>query len=219
MKLLDLYCCAGGASVGYAEAGYEVTGVDIEDQPDSPFTFIQASALDILKDRSFIEQFDVIAASPPCQNESTLTKGNRSRNGWEDEHVDMITPTRALLKTYDKPYIIENVASSSLDADFMLCGLTFGLKVFRHRYFEISGFKVDAPKHPSHKGHRVSGWRHGVKHEGDMVAVYGDGGGKGSISTWQRAMEIDWTRSKKHIAEAIPPAYSHFIGEQLMGQV
>ncbi len=218
MKLLDLYCCAGGASVGYAQAGFEVTGVDIDAQPDYPFTFIQASALDVLRDKTFINQFDVIAASPPCQNETTLTKGNRGR-GWEDEHIDMITPTRELLELTGKPYVIENVASSTLNPDFMLCGLTFGLQVFRHRYFEISGFKVDAPKHPSHKGHRVSGWRHGVKYEGDMVAVYGDGGGKGSISTWQRAMGMDWTRSKKHIAEAIPPAYSKFIGEQLMGQV
>lgn len=98
----------------------------------------------------------------------------------------------------------------------MLCGLTFGLKVFRHRKFELGRWQSDPVKHESHRGHRVSGWRHGKKYDGDMVAVYGEGGGKGTVEQWQDAMGINWTSSRKELSEAIPPAYTEYVGTQLL---
>lgn len=216
MNLLDLFCCAGGAAVGYEQAGFNVIGVDINWQPNYPFPFFQGDALEFLMDHG--DSFDAIHASPPCQTHSALTKGNRSR-GWNDDHFDLIADTRDLLDKIGKPYIIENVQGAPLRRDLTLCGLMFDLRVFRHRYFELGNWSMPAPAHPSHKGHRVAGWRHGVKHEGDMVAVYGDGGGKGSVAEWQTAMGIDWTTDRLELAEAIPPAYTEFIGTALMREL
>lgn len=216
-KLLDLFCGAGGAGHGYALAGFDVTGVDIAPQPRYPFAFIQADALDFLTEHW--REFDVIHASPPCQAHSALTQGNRRRKDPLPSsllHADLIPATRVLLSSTGAPWVMENVQGSTLRRDLTLCGLSFGLKVFRHRYFEVSGFTVTQPTHPSHRGHRVAGWRHGVRYDGDMVAVYGDGGGKGSVHEWQQAMEIDWTVDKRELAEAIPPAYTKFVGEQLL---
>lgn len=240
-KLLDLYCCAGGASVGYDRAGFDVFGVDIDIRPDYPFPSLRGDAclvLAMLLDgRSLrwwrrdsrtgrhepvslaLGDFAAYAASPPCQKHTTLTKGNEGR-GWVNAHVDLIPATRDALTDVGRPFIIENVvgARAELVEPVMLCGLSFGLRVFRHRLFE-SNIGLDVPKHPSHEGHRVAGWRHGVKHEGDMFAVYGDGGGKGTTAEWQAAMGIDWTDDRKAIAEAIPPAYTEYLGRQLMAAV
>lgn len=214
--IIDTFCCEGGATRGYQRAGFRVLGVDIVPRPAYPGdAFVQANAIEVLNDRNFMSQFVAAVNSPPCQNTSTLTKGNRRRPGWKDNHVDFIAPTRTALNRLGIPYVIENVPSTALRADVVLCGLTFGLKVFRHRYFEISGFAVPQPPHTPHKGHRVAGWRHGVRYEGDMVAVYGDGGGKGSLADWQNAMGIDWITDKATLAEAIPPAYAEHIGTHL----
>jgi DNA (cytosine-5)-methyltransferase 1 len=215
-RLLDLFCCAGGAGYGYHRAGFEVVGVDITPQPNYPFEFHQGDALEFLSEHG--HKFDVIHASPPCQASSALTKGNRKREGWTDEHVDLIPATRRLLDASGPLYIIENVQGSSLRRDLTLCGLMFDLRVFRHRYFELGGWELGKFTHPSHKGHRVAGWRHGVKYDGDMVAVYGDGGGKGSVFDWQCALGIDWTDNKRELAEAIPPKYTEWIGQQLRRQ-
>ncbi|MGV9482005.1 DNA methylase, partial [Gordonia aichiensis] len=83
---------------------------------------------------------------------------------------------------------------------------------------EVSNFAAVQPNHKSHRG-RVRGWRHGKYHDGPYVAVYGDGGGKGSIDEWQAAMGIDWTDNREEIAEAIPPAYTEFIGRQIMASL
>lgn len=210
-KLLDLYCGAGGAGTGYAQAGFDVVGVDICEQPNYPFFFVQMDALDFLK--NFGHKFDAIHASPPCQRYSALSSGTNNR---VENYPDLLPPTRELLDKVGKPYVIENVIGADMREDLLLCGLMFDLKVFRHRKFELGGWKTEAPDHPSHKGHRVSGWRHGVCYPGDMVAVYGDGGGKGSVEDWQNAMGIHWTSVKKEIAEAIPPAYTKFIGKELL---
>lgn len=216
MRLLDLYCGAGGATRGYQLAGFHVTGVDIDPQPDyCGDEFIQADVVDVLADPEFMDRFIAYHASPPCQAHSALTKGNR-RRGWQDEHVDLIPATRHGLAATGRPWVIENVQGAPIRRDLTLCGLSFGLKVFRHRYFEVSGFALPRPPHPSHAGHRVAGWRHGVRYDGDMVAVYGDGGGKGSLADWQAAMGIDWIGDKATLAEAIPPAYTRYIGEHLM---
>lgn len=216
-KLLDAYCCAGGASWGYHLAGFEVEGVELFPRADYPFRQHHGDAVEFI--RAHGREYAVRVASPPCQKHTTLTKGNEGR-GWTNGHVDLIAATREALIEVGGPYVIENVmgARDELRDPIMLCGLSFGLRVFRHRLFE-SNVQLSAPVHPSHKGHRVAGWRHGVKHEGDMFAVYGDGGGKGSVAEWQVAMGIDWTEDKVCLAEAIPPAYTEFLGRQLMAHV
>lgn len=209
MKLLDLFCGAGGAGKGYMDAGFDVTGVDIAPQPDYPGTFIQGDALAYLAAHG--HEYDAIHASPPCQASCTLTKGTNAGN----EYINLIPATRALLALHDKPTVIENVQGSDLRRDLTLCGEMFGLGVIRHRYFEVSGFVALAPEHIKHQG-RVAGWRHGEWFDGPYFAVYGEGGGKGTVAQWQTAMGIDWTDNRKSIAEAIPPSYSRFIGGQVM---
>jgi DNA (cytosine-5)-methyltransferase 1 len=208
-KLLDLFSCAGGAGRGYQDAGFHVTGVDIEDQPDyAGDTFIQGDALEFLAAHG--HEYDVIHASPPCQASSALTKGtNKGR-----VHVNLIPQTRELLARFTVPTVMENVQGSDLRRDLVLCGEMFGLGVIRHRYFEVNGAVIAQPEHLKHRG-RVAGWRHGTFHEGPYFAVYGDGGGKGSVPQWQEAMGMDWTSSRRHLAEAIPPAYTRYIGGAL----
>jgi DNA (cytosine-5)-methyltransferase 1 len=209
MKLLDLFCGAGGAGKGYIDAGFDVTGIDTEPQPDYPGTFIQDDALAYLAAHG--HEFDAIHASPPCQASSALTKGtNKGR-----EYLNLIPATRALLALHNKPTIIENVQGSDLRKDLVLCGEMFGLKVIRHRYFECAGFTALPLAHKPHRG-RVAGWRHGEWFDGPYFAVYGDGGGKGTVAQWQDAMDMHWTSNRKSIAEAIPPAYTRFIGGQIM---
>jgi len=207
--LLDLFCGAGGAGMGYIQAGFDVVGVDIADQPDYPGTFIQADALEYLKEHA--HKYDAVHTSPPCQASSALTKGtNQGR-----EYLNLIPDTRLLLAQLTIPTIMENVQGSDLRRDMILCGEMFGLGVIRHRYFELSGFDYTVPAHIKHRG-RVRGWRHGTYHDGPYLAVHGEGGGKGTVAEWQVAMGIDWTTNRKSIAEAIPPAYTQFIGRQLI---
>jgi hypothetical protein len=229
-RLLDLFAGAGGAAVGYHRAGFEVVGIDIMPQPNYPFEFYQADATALVQDRLHgcwhengqrsalpgrlnrcLGKFDVIHASPPCQASSALTKGtNKGRR-----YPDLIPATRELLKLTGLPYVIENVQGANVRRDLTLCGEMFGLGVIRHRYFEVEGFPVTQPAHKPHRG-RVAGMRHGEWFTGPYFAVYGDGGGKGTVAQWQTAMGIDWTDVRKEIAEAIPPAYSHHVGAQLM---
>jgi DNA (cytosine-5)-methyltransferase 1 len=135
MKLLDLYCKAGGASKGYADAGFEVTGVDIKKQKRYPYTFIQADCLDIMQDLDFLKSFDVITASPPCQTHSA-TKHLRVAQGKNTDKVDLIPQTRDALIKSAKTYVIENVPGAPLIDPIQFCGSSFGLKVRRHRLFE-----------------------------------------------------------------------------------
>lgn len=213
-RLLDLFCCAGGAAMGYHRAGFDVVGVDIDPQPNYPFEFIQGDALEYLVGHGM--DFDAIHASPPCQASCTLIKGNQKATA--GDHINLIPQTRALLSYYRVPTVIENVQGSDLRRDLTLCGEMFGLGVIRHRYFEVSGFEVSQPAHIKHRG-RVSGWRHGQFHEGPYFAVYGNGGGKGSVAQWQQAMGIDWTDDRKELAEAIPPAFTELVGRQIMAHI
>ena len=186
--LLDLFCGAGGCSVGYERAGFDVVGVDIEAHADYPFELIETDAIDYL--RWMAEQpFHLVAAihaSPPCPRYTTLAAGT---NGNSDDHPDLIAPTRELLRRIGLPYVIENVVNAPLENPITLCGEMFGLDVIRHRLFESNVF-LWQPEHPPHRG-RVAGWNHGVYFDGSYFAVYGDGGGKGSLSDWQKAMGID----------------------------
>jgi len=208
-RLLDLFAGCGGAAVGYARAGFEVVGVDVAPMPRYPFEFHQGDALEYLAEHG--HEFDAIHTSPPCQASSTLTKGtNQGRI-----YPQLIPATRELLDASGKPYVIENVMGSDIRWDAMLCGEMFSLGVIRHRKFEVAGFDVEAPAHVPHRG-RVAGMRHGQWFTGPYFAVYGDGGGKGTVAQWREAMGIDWTWDRKEIAEAIPPAYSAYLGAQLL---
>jgi DNA (cytosine-5)-methyltransferase 1 len=212
--LLDLFCCSGGATKGYQRAGFRVVGVDINPQPNyCGDVFFQGDALDFLAEHW--RQFDAVHTSAPCQDSSSLTKGNRGRDGWTDGHFDLNPEARRLLNATGLPYVMENVQGSVLRRDLTLCGEMFGLGVIRHRYFELGRWTMDAPIHLPHRG-RVAGWRHGEWFDGPYFAVYGDGGGKGTVAQWQQAMGIDWTDNRRELAEAIPPAYSELIGTQLL---
>jgi hypothetical protein len=214
MRLLDAFCRKGGSSAGYVRAGFHVTGIDLEDHADgyAGHEFIQGDAVAFIREHG--HEFDAIHAGPPCQADCNLTAGtNADRAGL---HTSLLAPTRAALLATGRPFVIEQpVGKAVMRRDVLLCGLQFGLRVFRHRQFELGGWTMPNPAHPSHRGHRVAGWRHGVRYDGDMVAVYGDGGGKGTVADWQAAMGIDWMTDKKDLAEAIPPAYTELIGEWL----
>lgn len=202
--LLDLFCGAGGAAMGYHRAGFDVVGVDIAPQPNYPFEFHQADALAFAME--FGGDFAVRHASPPCQASTALTKGtNKGR-----QYPQLIPLTRVVLAAFGGPNVIENVQGAAVRRDVTLCGEMFGLNVIRHRYFEIA-----QPAHVKHRG-RVAGWRHGKYFDGPYFAVYGEGGGKGTVAEWQAAMGIDWTDVRVEIAEAIPPAYTEHVGVQLL---
>jgi DNA (cytosine-5)-methyltransferase 1 len=211
LKILDLFCCAGGAGLGYSQAGFEVVGVDIDPQPNYPFKFIQADALTL--DAKFIASFDAVHASPPCQSYSDLAK----RNGNADKWPRLIEPVRDMLKRSGLPYVIENVDGAPLENPVVLCGTMFpGLRVIRHRLFEAN-FQILAPPHGKHP--KVHTWDKRKSHFGktdewkDFVQV--TGGGNCTIAAAREAMGINWM-TKNEINEAIPPAYTRLIGEQLL---
>jgi DNA (cytosine-5)-methyltransferase 1 len=219
-KLLDLYCKAGGCSAGYAKAGFEVIGVDINPQPNYPFKFIQANALEILKDEEFISQFSAIAASPPCQAHSKARGLSEARNGGKyGNHLDLIPETRELLIKTGKPYIIENVAGAPLNNPLKLFGSQFkNLYTQRERWFE-SNIPLVEPEEPRQKMKTLSAGN-GIGEDGS-ISIVGNGGVRGLNSKqirlyWGFAMGgIDWM-SRAELAEAIPPAYTEFLGKQLI---
>lgn len=231
-RILDAMCHKGGAAMGYHRAGFDVVGVDIEDtSADYPFTFVQGDALEYILDCG--HEFDAIHASPPCQDRIAITAGNRKRPDWKDNHVNLVPSTRAALAAVRAktgiPTVMECGVGRHLRRDLWLCGDMFfdqdeggarryRLAVQRHRWFEVDGITVPQPAHEPHRG-RVAGMRHGEWFTGPYFAVYGDGGGKGSISEWQAAMGIDWIHDRRGLAEAIPPAYTEYVGRRLMGRI
>ncbi|MFE5295410.1 DNA methylase [Streptomyces sp. NPDC056632] len=216
--LLDLFSCAGGAAMGYHRAGFDVVGVDIRPRPNYPFTFVQADALDYLAAliaSGEIERYAFIHTSPPCQAGCALTVGTNRAMGWGGTHVDLVPPTRELLHTSGLPHLIEQPnGKAEIRKDLTLCGEQFSLGVLRHRNFELGHWSVEQPAHKPHRG-RVRGWRHGEFFDGPYVAAYGNGGGKPSVPELQAAMGITWT---EELTEAIPPAYSHWIGARFLTQ-
>ena len=213
-RLLDLFCCAGGAGMGYSRAGFEVVGVDIDPQPHYPLAFIQADALSL--DSKFIGLFDAIHASPPCQSYSDLAKRNRNADAWPR----LIEPVRDMLIRSGLPYIIENVEGAPLINPVVLCGTMFpGLRVIRHRLFETN-FLLLAPPHGKHP--KVHTFDKRKAHYGktndmrDFVQV--TGGGNCTIAAAKDAMGIDWM-THAEMAEAIPPAYTEWIGAQLLAHL
>ncbi|MFB4280804.1 hypothetical protein ACBJ59_36330 [Nonomuraea sp. MTCD27] len=219
-RLLDAFCCIGGGTRGYQEAGFYVVGVDINPQPDyCGDEFIQGDAIEFIREHG--AWFDVGHGSPPCQGEGAPTKGtNKARNVEVGRvHPRLIGPTREAFQSTGRPYVIENVAGSTVRKDMRLCGEMFGLGVLMHRYFEFGGgLWVPQPHHPKHRG-RVRGWRHGEYFDGPYVAAYGKGGGKATVEEMQSAKGIDWSSDHFALREALPPAYTRFIGEQLMAHL
>jgi DNA (cytosine-5)-methyltransferase 1 len=222
-KLLDLYCKAGGCSAGYAKAGFEVVGVDINPQPNYPFTFIQANALEVLRDYEFFGRFDAIAASPPCQAHSKAKSLSIARNGGKyGDHLDLIPETRMLLEATGKPYIIENVAGAPLIEPTKLFGSQFkNLYTQRERWFE-SNIELKEPEAPKEKMKTPSAGN-GIGEDGS-ISICGSGGVRGMNSKqiklyWGFAMGgIDWM-TREELAEAIPPVYTEFLGKQLIRHI
>lgn len=218
-RLLDLYACAGGAAMGYARAGFDVDGVDIAHRPNYPFEQHQGDALEHLAHliaSGEIERYTFVHASPPCQHGCALTVGTNASQGWGRAHVDLVAPTRALLDRTGLPYVIEQPnGRAQIRKDLTLCGEMFSLGVIRHRNFELGGWTTVQPAHVAHRG-RVRGWRHGRFFDGPYVAAYGSGGGKPSIAELQSAMGITWTDVREELIEAIPPAYTAWIGRTFL---
>jgi len=221
-KATDFFSGVGGISYGLQIAGFEVTGIDIEFQPDYIGDyFVQSDAIKYAYDHDC--DCIVHLGSPPCQHDCMLTAGT---NAGLYEYPDLLEPTLKAFQSSNKPWIIEQPPGKATSRmrellrspDLTLCGEMFGLGVIRHRNFWIEGFDIPKIDHIPHRG-RVSGMRHGQWYEGPYFAVYGEGGGKGTVAQWQVAMDIDWTENRKSIAEAIPPAYSQYIGEEIMGQL
>lgn len=211
-RLLDLFCGAGGAGVGYFRAGFDVVGVDKNPQRSYPFEFHQADAIEYLQ--SHWREFDVIHASPPCQSYTNIRNLVESRLGKQD-YPDLVEPTRNALRATGKPYIIENVPGAPLENPIVLCGVMFDLKVFRHRLFETS-FPVLAPVHKHHPRNSTtnayrgqSAFEFGATHINVCGANF-------RFDDAKKAMGIDWMRIRKEISQAIPPAYTEFLGSLAM---
>ncbi|MFI6609389.1 DNA methylase [Streptomyces sp. NPDC050507] len=214
-RVLDLFSCAGGAAMGYHRAGFTVDGVDIANRPNYPFAYHHGDALERLVQlitTGEIERYTLAHASPPCQAQCALTVGTNHSQGWGGTHADLVGPTRELLERTGLPYVIEQPnGRATIRKDLTLCGEMFGLGVLRHRNFELGNWTTARPTHPAHRGY-VRGHRHGVYREGPYVAPYGAGGGKATVSEMQTAMGITWTDVREELTEAIPPAYTKWIG-------
>jgi DNA (cytosine-5)-methyltransferase 1 len=215
-RLLDLFCGAGGAAMGYYRAGFEVVGVDIAKQPRYPFTFVQGDALEYAA--KYGHQFDVIHASPPCQRNTRLNRIRKIKSSTDANYVDLIPETRALLESLGVPYVIENVEGAALNNPFMLCGSYFSdLLVYRHRFFESSHF-VLTPAHTPHNDKTPPAGQ-GPSPKG-FVSITAGGlfnvpEGYTPASYKNMAMGIDWM-TQNGLTEAIPPRYTEFIGRQLI---
>lgn len=219
--LLDLFCGAGGAAVGYHRAGFDVIGVDIAPQPHYPFEFHRADVF--VYPPEWWGEIDVIHASPPCQAFTQMSARWRGKGTKADLHTDELTPTRAMLSRLAIPWVIENVngARWHMATSLVLHGGMFGLGVHRPRRFEsnvtLLGFKAKQTEQPIGV--------YGTKPDGRTTYRYRNNGnykGKSliraarSVEEAQQVMGIDWMPEWNEIKEAIPPAYTEFIGVQLL---
>lgn len=217
LRILDAFCCAGGAGMGYHLAGFDVVGIDINPQPNYPFEFIQGDAVQYIRDHG--HEYDAIHTSPPCQANCALTVGTNRSQGWGGEHEDLVQATRAALSNTGRRSTIEQPqGQAQMTKDVTLCGEMFGLDVIRHRHMELGNWITEPPEHIPHRG-KVRGYRHGVWYDGPYIAAYGDGGGKGSVKEMQDAMGIHWTDVRSELTEAIPPAYTRWLGRRLAEKI
>jgi DNA (cytosine-5)-methyltransferase 1 len=226
VRLLDLFCGAGGAAMGYHRAGFdEIVGVDINPQPHYPFEFVQADALGFLVDWLIdkdtfpddVKDFDMIHASPPCQDHSALKTTLKQPHG----NGHMLADITECLQKQDAPWVIENVPGAPMRKDLVLCGRQFQLKTFsptlqqdvwlkRHRIFQTNvPVAQPAPCNCTRDGHKTIG-----------VYGNGDGGGRGwkdSFADRKAVMQIDWM-NRNELSQAVPPAYTEYIGQQFLQQ-
>jgi len=206
--LLDLFCGAGGAAMGYHRAGFEVVGVDIRPQPRYPFTFVQADALEFLAAAN-LAGIDAIHASPPCQDHSVISgQAGKHGTGW------LLSATREALAAQTAPWIIENVPGAPMRADFLLCGEMFGLRTVRHRRFELDPrlpFLLSVPPHQAHQRRTVSRQRIANLAAGMNISITGNTGS----TIGPACMGINWMHGGE-MSQAIPPAYTEYIGQQLV---
>jgi DNA (cytosine-5)-methyltransferase 1 len=215
MRLLDLFCGAGGAAVGYSRAGFtEIVGVDNKPQPRYPFTFVQADALEYLEAHG--REFEAIHASPVCKGISTLAALHPHRR-----YPEQIKPLRHLFQSMSIPYVIENVRAGVLVSPVMVCGTMFDppMAVRRHRFFE-SNVEMAPPTWPCR--HKLRGpmfkvYEHYKWRSVRFLPVYGVGGRHKADKHWAEAMGIDWMK-REELTQAIPPAYTEYIGQQLLRQ-
>lgn len=203
-RLLDLFCCQGGAGEGYRQAGFDVTGVDAAPQPRNPHRFVLADALHYLSEHG--HEYDAIHASPPCQ---AWTATQRIQNNL---HPDYIGPVRKLLRASGKPYVIENVPGAPLRDPVTLCGAMFGLRLYRHRLFETN-WPIVQPQHPAHLAPQVKMGRKPKPHE--MLQPVGNFSG---VAEAREAMGMPWA-NRDGLREAIPPAYTKHIGLHLQAHL
>ena len=198
-RLLDLFCGAGGAAMGYSRAGFDVIGVDIRSQPNYPFPFVQGDAMNWLEllanDGTAAAAFDAIHASPPCQHYANVTRWR----GNADDHEALIEPTRELLMRTGLPWVMENVRTMALRPCKVLCGSMFGLPIRRHRGFETSWGLSPMVAPCQHQPTDLP-----FEHKGERA--YAD------------AMGCDWMTARE-AREAIPPAYTGHIGHHLLAEI
>lgn len=211
-RVLDLYCCQGGATRGFQLAGFEVTGVDLYPQPRYPGErFYVSDAIRFVElNLEWIRRtFTLVAASPPCQWYSLTQRINGI------EHPDLIEPTRYALELTGLPYVIENVeeARGELRNPVTLCGTMFGLHTYRHRLFEVKGFTLPAPPHSDHAAQTVKMGR--PLQEGDFYHAVGNFSG---VDYVRNDMQMEWA-SREGIREAIPPAYTEYIATEFLKSV
>ncbi len=224
---LDLFCKAGGASMGLHRAGFDVVGVDIEFQKRYPFQFVQADALRPPFD---LRQFDFIWASPPCQAHTSMKTMHNAK-----EHPDLIPATRAMLRASGVPYAIENVVGAPLENYFQLCGTSFGLGVEdadlqRHRWFETSWPIMFTPQCQHGARHTLGVYGGHIRNrKRRTIGVYGEGCRDSrrkmdrgvadfTVEQGKKAMGIDWMTIAE-LSQAIPPAYGEFIGKHALAEI
>ena len=219
-RLLDLFCGAGGCSVGYARAGFEVVGVDIKPQPRYPFEFVQGDALEYVREHG--REFDAVHASPPCQRYSKArhTPGSVGR-----EYPDLLQPTVDALNATGLSWVVENVPGAPMPGAAELCGTMFGLPLRRHRLF-LGSFLILSPTNPCrHRDGDLTVFGHCVQVTGSRGTAYVAGSGRTHYRPLRvgakeggAAMGIDWM-NRGELSQAIPPAYTEFVGRQLLTQL
>jgi DNA (cytosine-5)-methyltransferase 1 len=208
--MLDLFCGAGGCSVGYSRAGFDVVGVDMNAKVGRhyPFEFHAADALEHLA--GHWQEFDAIHASPPCQAYSQSAQSQRNAG---KEYPDMLAPTREALTATGLPWVIENVPRAPMRPDFKLCGCQFGLKLRRERWFEVSWPASQLAQPCYHPFPVVSVVGHGTP-----TWVREQLGFNPTIADYREAMGIDWM-NRNELSQAIPPAYTEYLGGLLIAEL
>jgi DNA (cytosine-5)-methyltransferase 1 len=215
-RLLDLFCGAGGAAMGYHRAGFDVVGIDIEPQPRYPFDFHQGDAMTWR-----LDEYDVITASPPCHDHSPATgrsgSHNRHGTGW------MLAATIDRLAGLSIPWVVENVDRARFAATvyrFRLCGSSFGLDVRRHRWFATNTAVLAPPcaHHWQTPRFRATNRDHPAGYLSPVVHVTGHPNHHGDAARRATAMGIDWMTSRE-LTQAIPPDYTEWIGRRLIESI